>query len=170
MNDKEREAFEVAFSGKVNFERNEQHPEYYAHLPARQMWDSWQARSQQPSTNKPELTVWYDKMPESNGKSNWTAILMRKGDSLLFGPHMTIARSEYPDRVRYEADCVRHMIGELEEEPDMMAYDHDLHSGYKKKYDETKAHYYAECRDMFPRNSEAWNALNDKLLAMFEGL
>lgn len=120
--------------------------------------------------NKKVLTVWYGKMPESNGKSNWTAILMRKGDSLLFGPHMTIARSEYPDRVRYEADCVRHMIGELEEEPDMMSYDHDLHSGYKKKYDETKAHYYAECRDMFPRNSEAWNALNDKLLAMFEGL
>lgn len=44
--DQEREAFEAAFAGKANFERNQFHPEHYAHLPARQMWDAWQARAQ----------------------------------------------------------------------------------------------------------------------------
>lgn len=77
------------------------------------------------------LTVWYGSMPESNGKTNWTAILHRKGDGLMDGPHLTIARSEYHDRVRYEADQVRHIIGELAEEPDILAYDADAHSGYK---------------------------------------
>lgn|GEM_PF-6217182 len=76
------------------------------------------------------LTVWYGSMPESNGKTNWTAILHRKGDGLMDGPHLTIARSEYPDRVRYEADQVRHIIGELAEEPDILAYNADAHSGY----------------------------------------
>lgn len=40
--------------------------------------------------------------------------------------------SEYPERVRYEADRVRHIIGELKEEPDILAYDADEHSGYVK--------------------------------------
>lgn len=83
------------------------------------------------------LTVWYGSMPESNGKTNWTAILYRKGgEGSLIGAlskGITISRSEYPDRVRYEADCMRHLIGELEEAPDILAYDTDLHSGYKKQ-------------------------------------
>ncbi|EPX3843733.1 hypothetical protein ACWY7B_004973, partial [Enterobacter hormaechei] len=49
----------------------------------------------------PVLQVWYGAMPETNGKTNWTAILHRKGDHLWEG--ITIDRSEYPDRVRYEA-------------------------------------------------------------------
>jgi len=68
------------------------------------------------------LSVWYGSMPESNGKKNWTAILHR-GD---FMEGITIARSEYPDRVRYEADRMRHLIGELPEAPDILAYDADL--------------------------------------------
>lgn len=84
-----------------------------------------------PAAAAQQLTVWYGSMPESNGKTNWTAILHRKGDGLMDGPHLTIARSEYPDRVRYEADQVRHIIGELAEEPDILAYDADAHSGYK---------------------------------------
>lgn len=88
------------------------------------------ALATQPAGGVP-LTVWYGSMPESNGKTNWTAILHRKGEGLMDGPHMTIARSEYPDRVRYEADLVRHIIGELAEEPDILAYDADAHSGYK---------------------------------------
>ncbi|WP_072568846.1 hypothetical protein [Enterobacter sp. SA187] len=76
---------------------------------------------------QPELTVWYGAMPESNGKTNWTAILRRKdGGCRVF----TIDCSEYPDRVRYEADRMRWMIGELPEEPDILAYDEHLHSGY----------------------------------------
>lgn len=75
-----------------------------------------------------DLAVWYGKMPESNGKTNWTALLHRVGD-LYNG--ITIDRSEYPDRVRYEADRMRYMIGELEEEPCILDYDPELHSGYK---------------------------------------
>ncbi|MES3625068.1 hypothetical protein QDQ66_06610, partial [Citrobacter freundii] len=32
--------------------------------------------------------------------------------------------------VRYEADRMRHLIGELADEPDILAYDADAHSGY----------------------------------------
>lgn len=83
---------------------------------------------------RPALTVWYGPMPESNGKSNFTAVLMRKGMNLFDGitGGITIERSEYPDRVRYEADRVRYLIGELDEEPDLLAYDADKHSGYVK--------------------------------------
>lgn len=81
---------------------------------------------------QPPLTVWEGSMPESNGKSNFTAVLMRKGSDLFDGISggMTIARSEYPDRVRYEADCVRWLIGEIKEEPCITDYDSDKHSGY----------------------------------------
>lgn len=71
-----------------------------------------------------ELAVWFGSMPESNGKTNWTAILHR-GD---IAEGFTIERSEYHDRVRYEADRVRHLIGELPESPDILAYDPDLRS------------------------------------------
>lgn len=79
-----------------------------------------------------KLTVWEGPMPESNGKSNFTAVLMRKDENLLEGiaGGITIARSEYPDRVRYEADCVRYLIGEITEEPCFTDYDADKHSGY----------------------------------------
>lgn len=73
------------------------------------------------------LEVWFGSMPESNGKTNWTAILHR-GD---ITQGITIGRSEYKDRVRYEADKMRWMIGELEEKPRFLDYDADLHSGYK---------------------------------------
>lgn len=76
----------------------------------------------------PELTVWYGDMPETNGKTNWTAMLHRKGQHPWEG--ITIDRSEYPDRVRYEADRMRHLIGELDDEPDILTYDADAHSGY----------------------------------------
>lgn len=84
----------------------------------------------QGADGKPELTVWYGAMPETNGKTNWTAILHRKGECISTG--ITIDRSEYPDRVRYEADRMRYLIGEISEEPDILAYDADAHSGYVK--------------------------------------
>lgn len=85
-------------------------------------------RQQAPAVPQPELTVWYGPMPESNGKSNFTAILVRKGGDFTDG--ITIDRSEYPDRVRYEADRVRYLIGELDERPFILDYDADKHSGY----------------------------------------
>lgn len=72
------------------------------------------------------LSVWEGSMPESNGKTNYTAIL-HKGD---ISEGMTIASSEYPDRVRYKADEVRWLIGERDERPDILDYDADKHSGY----------------------------------------
>lgn len=99
-------------------------------------WHVWNAcraamlQGAEPVSQHPELTVWYGSMPETNGKTNWTAILHRKGECLSTG--ITIERSEYPDRVRYEADRVRHIIGELKEQPDILAYDADAHSGYVK--------------------------------------
>lgn len=74
----------------------------------------------------PQLKVWYGPMPETNGKSNFTAIL-HSGDMV---DGITLDRSEYPDRVRYEADRARYLIGELAERPDILAYDAEKHSGY----------------------------------------
>jgi len=82
-----------------------------------------------PPAQQPELTVWYGSMPESNGKTNWTAILHRKGEGRCFDG-FTIDRSEYPGRVRYAADRVRYLIGELPERPHLLDYDGDEHSGY----------------------------------------
>lgn len=82
----------------------------------------------QVADGKPELTVWYGAMPETNGKTNWTAILHRKGECLSTG--ITIDRSEYPERVRYEADRVRYLIGESDKRPCIIDYDADAHSGY----------------------------------------
>ncbi|MCH9418332.1 hypothetical protein [Enterobacter hormaechei] len=82
----------------------------------------------QGADGKPELTVWYGAMPETNGKTNWTAMLHRKGHHPWEG--ITIDRSEYPGRVRYEADRMRHLIGELADEPDILTYDSDAHTGY----------------------------------------
>lgn len=73
------------------------------------------------------LKVWEGQMPESNGKTNYTAILYT--DDIMDG--ITIERSEYPDRVRYEADRVRHLIGQRDERPCILDYDHKKHSGYK---------------------------------------
>jgi hypothetical protein len=76
--------------------------------------------------NHSKLTVWYGSMPESNGKTNWTAILHR-GD---ISEGITLDRSEHPDRVRYEADRVRYLIGEIDKKPCILDYDADKHSGY----------------------------------------
>lgn len=85
---------------------------------------------------KPELSVWEGAMPESNGKSNFTAVLHRKDAEGfdIFTDGFTISRSEYPDRVRYEADKVRWIIGQRENRPELWdeGYDFDEHSGYVK--------------------------------------
>jgi len=86
-------------------------------------------RIQAMAGNQPKLAVWYGSMPESNGKSNWTALLHRADESPFRGQTMTIDRSEYPDRVRYAADEVRYLIGEISEEPDILAYDANKYTG-----------------------------------------
>jgi hypothetical protein len=84
----------------------------------------------QQAAAQPELTVWYGPMPESNGKSNFTATLMRKGADPFDTDQYTFSCSEYPDRVRYEADCMRYLIGEVAEKPWITDYDANKHSGY----------------------------------------
>lgn len=66
------------------------------------------------------LQVLYYSMPTSCGKTNWTASLVTKGRG-----YFNLARSEYPQHVRYQADYVRWLIGEL----DMMPYlpDYNTH-------------------------------------------
>ena len=85
------------------------------------------------------LTVWYGSMPESNGRQNWTAVLYREGSRGMFLEGFCFARSEYPDRVRYEADRMRWVIGEMAERPDILAYDEKAHSGYVQSSPEQDA-------------------------------
>ncbi|WP_052698677.1 hypothetical protein [Enterobacter hormaechei] len=92
---------------------------------------SCRAAMLQGADEKPELTVWYGSMPESNGKANWTAILHRKGEGRCMDG-FTIDRSEYPGRVLYAADRVRYLIGEKSERPIILDYDAEAHSGYVK--------------------------------------
>lgn len=127
-----RELFEK--NCMANIERNKWHPDLYAHLPAREQWAAWEACRNamlHGADGKPELTVWYGSMPESNGKANWTAILHRKGEGRCMDG-FTIDRSEYPGRVLYAADRVRYLIGEKSERPSILDYDADAHSGYVK--------------------------------------
>lgn len=75
-----------------------------------------------------KLTVWFGCFPESNGKSNWSAMLCRvKEDGMpdVFSGFQ-FARSEYTDRVRYEADCMKFLIGEIDVEPFILDYDSEL--------------------------------------------
>ena len=128
-----------------------------------------------PEFPQPELTVWYGKMPESNGKSNWTAILYRKGEGGFMGrlsEGITIARSEYEDRVRYEADRMRYLIGELAVEPDILAYDANLRSDYVyppnaleariTKLEEALA-FYADGDHFMVTNEDAWEECGEAL-------
>lgn len=92
------------------------------------------AKGKADAANAGGLTVWEGPMPESNGKSNFTAVLHRKDSEGfdIFTDGFQFARSEYPDRVRYEADFMRWLIGERETKPDLWddCYDMDKHSGY----------------------------------------
>lgn len=85
-----------------------------------------------PAEPKSELTVLYRSMPESNGKSNWTATLVRKSDTGFdsWSNGYTFCRSEYPDRVRYEADSMRFLIGEIITKPRILDYDSEKRSDY----------------------------------------
>ena len=98
---------------------------------ADELWNACRAAMLQGAGGKPELTVWYGSMPESNGKANWTAILHRNGEGRCMDG-FTIDRSEYPGRVLYAADRVRYLIGEKSERPSILDYDADAHSGYVK--------------------------------------
>lgn len=117
----EADPTEKHFRERIDFYADK-HPALLARQLATLLRDAWRAARGVLGTPETKLEVWFDAMPESNGKANWTAILHR-GDLV---PGHTIARSEHHDRVRFEADRVRWLIGELANEPDLLAYDPDM--------------------------------------------
>ncbi|EJO47566.1 hypothetical protein [Enterobacter sp. SST3] len=110
-------------------EQTKQKPLGWVRDAMKEAYDGCRDAMLQAADRKPELTVWYGSMPESNGKANWTAILHRKGEGRCMDG-FTIDRSEYPGRVLYAADRVRYLIGEKSERPSILDYDADAHSGY----------------------------------------
>lgn len=78
---------------------------------------------------QPELEVIIRAFPESNGKQNWTAMLVRKDRSRngLRGNAggITIARGEYWNRVAYDAERTKFLIGAVSTEPSIMYYMRD---------------------------------------------
>ena len=81
-----------------------------------------------PPQHKP-LTVRLVSYPESNGKTNWTAMFVRtqpwdglRGNS----GGITIDRGECWNRVTYNAERARFLLGERTTEPSIMAYGKDV--------------------------------------------
>src|SRR5512146_558197 len=76
-----------------------------------------------------QLTVVVRSFPESNGRRNWTAMFKRttpfKG---LVGNDggITIAHSEYWNRVAYMAERARVLLGERQTEPNLIEYGEDV--------------------------------------------
>jgi len=78
---------------------------------------------------QPKLTVIVRSFPESNGKRNWTALLVRveKWDGLVGNcGGITIDRGEYWNRVAYESERARFLIGERDTEPFILDYGDDI--------------------------------------------
>lgn len=112
----------------------------------------WKAMAEDMLTRK--LQVWEGEMPETNGKTNYTAILHRGN----IHEGITIDRSEYPDRVHYEADRMRWLIGDRSEQPDITQYDANKHSGYKEpepEFDKREMHTHTAtiCRQLISKAS-----------------
>lgn len=78
---------------------------------------------------QPRLTVRVQSFPESNGKRNWTALLVRVnpwGGLIGNCGGITIDRGEFWNRVAYEAERARLLIGERDTEPDVLDYGDDI--------------------------------------------
>lgn len=81
------------------------------------------------ATMQPRLTVRLRSFPESNGKRNWTALLVRVdawGGLIGNCGGITIDRGECWNRVAYEAERAKLLIGERDTEPDIMDYGDDI--------------------------------------------
>jgi hypothetical protein len=80
-------------------------------------------------TVQPRLTVRLTSFPESNGKRNWTALLVRVDpwDGLVGNcGGISLARGELWNRVAWEAECTRFLIGERDTEPFILDYGDDI--------------------------------------------
>ena len=87
--------------------------------------------AERPVGRQPHLTVKVLSFPESNGKRNWTALLVRVdawGGLIGNCGGITIDRGECWNRVAYEAERAKLLIGERDTEPDIMDYGDDIHT------------------------------------------
>ncbi len=78
---------------------------------------------------QPRLTVRLVSFAESNGKRNWTALLVRAEpwDGLVGNcGGITVARGELWNRVAYEAERAKFLIGERDTEPFILDYGDDI--------------------------------------------
>lgn len=81
------------------------------------------------AAKQPKLTVRLQSFPESNGKRNWTALLVRtdKWDGLAGNcGGISIAHGELWNRVAYEAERAKLLIGERDTEPCILDYGDDI--------------------------------------------
>lgn len=79
--------------------------------------------------NQPRLTIRLTSFPESNGKRNWTAMIVRveSWDGLIGNcGGITVDRGEYWNRVAYEAERARFLLGERDTEPYILDYSDDI--------------------------------------------
>jgi len=77
----------------------------------------------------PRLTVRLQSFPESNGKRNWTALLVRveQWDGLVGScGGIVVDRGEFWNRVAYEAERAKFLIGERDTEPFILDYGDDI--------------------------------------------
>ncbi len=92
-----------------------------------------QVQARGPATDEqleqPRLAVRLTSFPESNGKRNWTALLVRADawDGLVGNcGGVSLARGELWNRVAYHAECARLLIGERDTEPHILDYGDDI--------------------------------------------
>ncbi len=81
------------------------------------------------ATQQPRLTVRLTSFPESNGKRNWTALLVRVDawDGLVGNcGGISLAHGELWNRVAWKAECTRFLIGERDTEPFILDYGDDI--------------------------------------------
>ncbi len=82
-----------------------------------------------PQPKREPLTVRLISFPESNGKTNWTAMFVRAQpwDGLMNNAGgITIDRGECWNRVAYSAERARFLLGERATEPSIMDYCKDI--------------------------------------------
>lgn len=89
-------------------------------------WEPLHAAAPQ---SQPRLRVRLVSFPESNGKRNWTAMIARVdpwGGLVGNCGGITVARGEFWNRVAYEAERAKLLIGERDTEPCVLDYGDDI--------------------------------------------
>lgn len=95
---------------------------------------AWNTRApasseRQDAQDQPRLTVRLTSFPESNGKRNWTALLAREekwGGLIGNAGGITVARGELWNRVAYESERARFLLGLRDTEPFILDYGDDI--------------------------------------------